>query len=116
MTNESLIYVPDITNYVCFVVQSEGIIRAYETMPTNNSSVNYRDYYIRSNYIYKDGIQTFSQYTTLPICLDSANLTNAYAYRNDFADICIIALILIGVVWFLVTMLIKAVFKGRKVF
>lgn len=88
-----MIYVPD-SNYACYVVQSEGVIRAYEKTPQNNITSNYRDYYIRSNYIYKDGIQSFSQYATLPVCLDSSVITDNYHYRNDFDSILIIFFIM----------------------
>lgn len=88
-----MIYVPN-SNYACYVVQSEGVIRAYEQTPHNNSTIDYRDYYIRSNYIYKDGIQSFSQYATLPICLDSSVITDNYHYRNDFDSILIIFFIM----------------------
>lgn len=84
------IYVPDLEGYKCFVVQSEGIIRAYKLKPVNNSNIDYRDYYINSSYIYKDGTQTFSQYATLPVCLENSVLTNDYQYRNDYSDILII--------------------------
>lgn len=83
------IYVPDL-NYKCYVVQSEGVIRAYEEKPKNNSDVNYRDYYIKSNYIYKDGSQSFSSYSTLPVCLDTNILTDSVYYRNDFDSILVI--------------------------
>ena len=56
-----MIYVPDL-NYECYYLQSEGVIRAYEEMPENNKTINYRDYYINSNYIYKDGYTQFSSY------------------------------------------------------
>lgn len=82
-----MIYAPDLTNYKCFVVQSEGVIRAYQQIPTNNSTINYRDYYINSDYIYKDGTQTFSQYTNLPICLSNDSVTDNVFYRIDFPDI-----------------------------
>lgn len=84
------IYVPDLENYKCFVVQNEGVIRAYEKVPTNNTSVNYRDYYINSSYIYKDGEQSFSNYTTLPVCLDGSVVTNDIYYRNDIDSILIV--------------------------
>ena len=45
-----MIYVPDLTNYKCYVVQSEGVLRGYEEVPTNNTTINYRDFYINSNY------------------------------------------------------------------
>lgn len=89
-----MIYVPDLENYKCFVVQSEGVIRAYEKVPVNGNTVNYRDYFINGSYIYRDGYQSFSQYTTLPVCLSSDNLTNTVYYRNDFDKILIIFIIL----------------------
>lgn len=85
-----MIYVPEKENYKCYVVQNEDVIRAYEKVPTNNTTVNYRDYYIKSNYIYKDGYQQFSNYATLPVCLSNDNLTSDFYYRNDLADIFII--------------------------
>lgn len=85
-----MIYVPDLENYKCFVVRSEEIIRAYEEVPKNNMEVNYRDYYYNSNYLYNDGIQSFSTYTTLPTCLDNSVLTTEVYYRNDFDSILVI--------------------------
>lgn len=111
-----MIYVPDLTNYECFVVRDSNTLRAYKTTPQNGLEVEYRDYYINSHYLYQDGTQTFSQYTTLPVCLAQDVLTEAYGYRNDFADICIIAIILIGSVWFLISALVKVLFKGKKLY
>jgi len=89
------IYVPDLENYQCVVVQGEGIIRAYETTPHTNTTVNYRDYYIESSYIYRDGTQSFSNYATLPVCLDKNTvLTSEVYYRNDFDKILVIFVIL----------------------
>lgn len=88
-----MIYVPDL-NYECYYIQSEGVIRAYEEKPENNKTINYRDYYINSNYIYKDGYTQFSSYSTLPICLETSVLTDSVYYRKDFADILIIFLIM----------------------
>lgn len=82
------IYLPQSTIYnKCYVVQNENVIRAYDTIPSNGANYSYRDYYINSNYIYKDGIGQWSQYSTLPICLDNDIITNDYYYRNDFSDI-----------------------------
>lgn len=89
-----MIYVPEKESYACYVVQSEGVIRAYEKKPQNNITTNHRDYYINSNYIYKDGTTTFSSYTTLPICLSSDVVTSDVYYRNDFDSILIIFLIM----------------------
>lgn len=89
-----MIYVPDTENYKCFVVQNEDTIRAYKSIPRNNTTVEYRDYYLHSNYIFKDGQQNFSQYATLPVCLEASVVTNDYFYRNDFDSILICILIL----------------------
>lgn len=89
-----MIYVPNKENYQCFVVQSEEVIRAYETMPNYNSIISYRDFYIRSDYIYKDSTQTFGNYATLPTCLDNSVITSSVYYRLDFDRILIIFLIL----------------------
>ena len=84
-----MIYVPDL-NYKCYVVQSEGVIRAYEETPQYNTDINYRDYYINSSYIYKDGYQSFGTYSTIPTCLDTSVLTNDFYYRLDLDSILII--------------------------
>lgn len=88
------IYVPDL-GYQCYYIQNEGVIRAYEEMPQNNRDIAYRDYYLQSNYIYKDGVQSFGSYSTLPVCLDNNVLTDSVYYRNDFDSILIIFIILI---------------------
>jgi len=94
-----VIYVPD-TSYACYVVVDSDTIRAYETVPTQDSTVYYRDYYINSNYLYEDSYQTFSRYSTLPVCLDSDLITDDYWHRNDFDSILIIVLIIcIFVIW-----------------
>ena len=50
------IFVPrDAIYNKCYVVQNSDVIRAYDKVPTNNTDYNYRDYYINSSYIYKDG-------------------------------------------------------------
>lgn len=89
-----MIYVPDIQNFTCYCVYSEDIIRAYETIPEQNLTVRYRDYFINSNYIYRDGYQQFSMYSTIPQCLDNSILTDSVYYRLDFDRILVILLIL----------------------
>lgn len=89
-----MIYVPDLENYQCVNVRGEGVIRAYKQIPQNNITVDYRDYYINSNYIFTDGQQQFSSYTGLPVCIDNSNLTSEVYYRNDFDKILVIFLIL----------------------
>ena len=87
------IYVPDLENYKCFVVRDETTIRAYEQIPQRNQEVNYRDYFYNSNYLYQDGVQSFSNYSTLPVCLDNSVLTDDFYYRNDLPSILFIFLI-----------------------
>lgn len=93
------IYVPDL-NYKCYVLTNKDTIRAYEVKPYNpgynqNITINYRDYYINSNYYYTDGTQQFGNYTTLPICLDSSVLTNDVYYRLDLDKILVIFMVLV---------------------
>lgn len=94
-----MIYVPDMTNYKCYVIRSDSTMRAYKEIPNYNTEIDYRDYYYNSNYLYQDGTQTFSNYSTLPVCLDNSKLTTDYYYRNDFPSILLSFLIiaLIGI-------------------
>lgn len=89
-----MIYVPDTENYKCFVVRSESVIRAYKEIPSNNADIDYRDYYYNSNYLYTDGTQSFSNYTTIPTCLDSSVVTDNVYYRTDLDSILIVFTIL----------------------
>lgn len=90
-----MIYVPQDTTFnKCYVIQSQGVIRGYDTIPRNNVSYNYRDYYMDNDYVYRDGSGTWSQYATLPTCIDSAEITNSYYYRVDFPMILLGFLIL----------------------
>lgn len=110
-----MIYVPQDNTYnKCYVVQSEGVIRGYDRTPTNNSIYNYRDYFINSNYIYRDGEGQWSQYSTLPICLSNDNITNDFYFRNDFADICIIFMCLAIIIFGIPYKLFKTFRKGAK--
>ena len=88
-----MIYVPDLS-YACYVVQGEGVIRGYEQMPANNLDVNYRDWYINSSYIYRDGTQSFGNWGNLPVCLETTQITDKVYYRNDFDSILIIFFIM----------------------
>lgn len=88
------IFVPESTTYnKCYVVQSEGVIRGYDRVPSYNSSYNYRDYYINSSYTFRDGTGTWSSYSTLPICIDNDIITNDFYYRLDFYKILIMFII-----------------------
>ncbi len=89
-----MIYVPQTEIYnKCYVVQSEGVIRGYDTIPRYNANYGYRDYYINSSYIYRDGNGSWSQYSTLPTCLSSSDITNDYWYRLDLPNVLVMFLI-----------------------
>lgn len=91
----SKIYVPSDNTYnKCYVVQNENVIRGYDTVPRNNTNYKYRDYYIHSDYIYKEGNGSWSQYSTLPVCLSSSDITNDFYYRLDLSQILIIFFIM----------------------
>lgn len=89
-----MIYVPDLENYKCYVIRSDTTMRAYKEIPQNNKEIEYRDYYYNSNYLYQDGIQSFSSYSTLPVCLSDTTITDNVFYRNDIDSILIIFLIM----------------------
>lgn len=110
-----MIYVPDIKNYKCFVVQNNETIRAYSEVPRLNSNINYRDYYVNSHYLYKDGTQQFGNYSTnIPTCISINELTDAYYYRNDFDSILIIFIILVGFCYFVLRKIIRSFFHGFR--
>lgn len=113
-----MIYLPDEINANnCAYVYDTNTIRVYERVPQTNSTISYTDYFINSNYITRTGQTTFNNYSTINYdCIDYTKFTTSYAYRNDFASILIITLIIIGSVWFLISKLIKTLLKGRKVF
>lgn len=94
------IYVPELSNYKCVYVRDGNSIRAYRQNPKANTTIEYVDYYINSNYIYTEGTQSFGQYTSLPTCLAAENLTDDIYYRNDFDSILIIfVIIVIFAIW-----------------
>lgn len=93
-----MIYVPNLNDYKCVVVQDKDTIRAYKEQPynpnyNNSIQIDYTDFYVNSNYLYKNGTQNFNYNTTLPNCIDNNNLTSEVYYRNDFDKILIMLLI-----------------------
>lgn len=88
------IYLPQ-TDFACYVVRDNGnTIRAYETMPRQNTTVSYTDYYVNSHYLFNNGEQQFTQYSTLPTCMGATFTDNVY-YRNDIDSILIIFFIIL---------------------
>lgn len=108
------IFVPEDSTYnKCYVIQSEGVIRGYAEVPQINRTINYRDYYINSSYIYRDSSQTFSSYSTPPTCLASSDLTNDYWYRLDMPNILLMFTIIVLFGLYLPWRIFKSLF-GRR--
>lgn len=106
------IYVPNKEQYKCFVVQSADTIRAYKKVPQKNTEIEYRDYYINSNYIYKDGTQSFGNYQTyLPVCLSTDVVTDNVFYRNDIDSILIIFFIMCIFSFYIPIKIFKRLFR-----
>lgn len=89
------IFLPSYTSNNCAHIQSSDVIRVYDTRPTQNSTINYKDYFIKSDYIYNEGTATFGQYSSLPVCINSDRITTDIYYRNDFPMILIIFVLLV---------------------
>lgn len=111
-----MIYVPDENNSACYYLQSNTVLRAYDSVPRLNGSSSYTDYMLDNHYLYRRGTQTWSSYSTLPECLTSSDITTNYFYRTDITDICILALIFIGVNFFLISKMVKVFFRGAKLY
>lgn len=108
------IYVPydTITDYQCYVVYDKDTIRAYNSSPQYNTTSNYTDFFINSHYISRQGQQTWNQYSNLPSCIDTNNITNNVFYRNDFNDILVCLIIILIICFFFPYKIISRLF-GR---
>lgn len=82
-----MIYVPEYNQGNCAYIYNSDIIRVYDRVPTNNTTVSYTDYYIKSSYMYNTGSTSFNNYSTLPVCINSSRITTEAFYRNDFPQI-----------------------------
>lgn len=109
------IYVPE-SGYACYSVINENTIRAYEITPELNTTLNYRDYFINSHYIYNDHSEVITEEHLLPTCIATDKITTYYSYRNDITDILICFAILLLIGWFIVSSLIKSLFRRKKIF
>lgn len=106
----SKIYVPEFNSGNCVYIQNGETLRVYESQPRQNSTINYKDYYIKSSYLMKEGSQTFSNMSTLPSCVSSNNITTDYVYRQDFPEILIVSFGLIFMGYFFVSKIVRTVF------
>lgn len=90
----ALVYIPNYENGNCAYIYNTDIIRVYDSVPTHNSVINYKDYYIKSSYIYNEGQTSFGNYSTLPVCISNDRITTEVYYRNDFMQILVIFFLL----------------------
>lgn len=87
----SKIYVPDLTDGNCVVIRSADVIRVYDSRPTLNSEVHYRDYYPNLNYNYNEGTQTFGNYSSsLVTCREASS---DIKYSSSFPLIIILSVV-----------------------
>lgn len=109
-----VIYVPNYTDGNCAYMYSNNTLRVYESTPRNNATISYVDYMVDNHYLYREGVTSFSNYSVLPICLSSSQITTNFGYRTDIADILIVFTIIIGIIYFIISKLWKAFFKGGR--
>ena len=107
----ALIYIPEYNSGNCAYIYNSDIIRVYESQPRNNTTINYKDYYIKSSYIYNEGSTSFSSYTTLPVCINSDRITTEIYYRNDFDNILIIFFLLSFICFWLPWKMLCRIFR-----
>lgn len=115
----SKIYLPieNFNEYACYSIYDKDTIRAYKTMPYPNSSSEYKDFFINSHYLERDGFQQWGNYNSyLPVCLNKDYLTNAYMYRYDIMDILVVFTLIILIVYIPFSILFKRFFRGMKVY
>lgn len=106
------VYVPEFNQGNCAYIYNTDIIRVYDSTPRQNTTISYKDYYIKSSYISNTGSTTFSTYSTLPTCISSSNITTNVFYRNDFDKILVITFILLIICFYFPYRIISRMF-GR---
>lgn len=94
------IYLPEYNIDNCAYIQSEGVIRVYETKPTSPGNYNYIEYFYDSNYYTRSGVQSFSNYSTYPSCILSDDITTNIYYRNDLMEILVCFFIILLVCFY----------------
>lgn len=107
-----MIYIPEYSNSNCAYIYSSDIIRVYDSQPRQNTTINYKDYYIKSSYIYNQGSSTFTQYSSLPVCINSNRITTNVFYRNDISQILTVLFVLLIICFYFPYRIISRMF-GR---
>lgn len=96
-------YIPSFDNNSCIVTDNvyNGYIRVYSSTPTANSTINYVDYFINSDYIERVGSQEFGNWNYTVNCQPHDNFTTNFYYRTDFDSILIIFFVFVFFIIFL---------------
>ena len=110
--NEFKIYIPSYSSGNCAYIYNSDIIRVYDSEPRANTTVAYKDYYIKSGYIHNSGSTTFNNYSTLPTCIASSRITTDYFYRQDLDKILVCFFIILIVCFYFPYRVISRMF-GR---
>lgn len=110
-----MIYVPDYEDGQCAYMYSNNILRVYDSTPSSDTTINYTDYMVDNHYLYREGSTTFTQYSNIPICLSDDSITTNFGYRTDISDILITFTLIVGIIYFIISRLWRALFKGGRV-
>lgn len=108
------VYVPNYESDNCAYMYSNNTLRVYDSVPRANTTIHYIDYMVDNHYLFREGSTTFSQYSTLPTCLDDSNITTNFGYRTDIADILLVFFLIVGFIYFCVSRLWRTLFKGGR--
>ena len=103
---QNKIYIPSLDYNYCYIYNSDTIRCFENNIP--DIETNYRDYYINSHYISKNGVRRYSRDLEL---IPEQQLTNDFYYRNDLSDI-LICFVIIAFVGFVIPLkVITRLFK-----
>lgn len=103
-----MIYTPNYEEGKCVVIQNNNVVREYETIPTYNSDIAYKDYYVNMDYNYNEGTAHFSNYSTLPNCRTG---TNNIMYRVGITNSIILLIIALIIITNILTEYLRKVFR-----
>ena len=106
------VYVPTLNSGNCVVVRDSNVIRVYDSTPSINTTINYTDYYYNSHYMQTKGSQSFSNYSTIPVCLSASDVTTDVYYRLDLDNILVCFFIIVIICFYFPFRIISRMF-GR---
>lgn len=108
-----MLYVPsDLPYNGCYYLKDNYTMRVYESLPTQNTSVNYVDVALDNHYIFHQGVEQFGLDAVIPSCIPTQEITDKYIYRLDYFEILACAMIFFVFFWFILSKCFKVVFRG----